>query len=226
VSEPVDYLLGELDPARAAAFESAMAVDPRLRDEVERLRPTVSRLERLPADAWEDVTPPPLRLPAGDRPAPARRRRRLVLRPVVAALCAVALLAAGAGLGAWLDRGSNPPADGLALRPVGRLDPAAGGQVDVAGEGVNVHVSGLRPTGARQFYELWLLGRDGRLVGLGSFRVDDHGAATLKLPLPVDPDAFRYFDISLEPADGDPGHSGVSVLRGRARRSGRPPSAK
>ena len=25
---------------------------------------------------------------------------------------------------------------------------------------------------------------------------------------------FTYFDLSLEPADGDPGHSGVSVLRG------------
>ena len=52
------------------------------------------------------------------------------------------------------------------------------------------------------------------LVGLGSFRVGDDGAATLKLPLPMDPDAFQYFDLSLEPGDGDPGHSGVSVLRG------------
>ena len=44
--------------------------------------------------------------------------------------------------------------------------------------------------------------------------MDADGAATLTLPLPVDPKAFTYFDLSLEPADGDPGHSGVSVLRG------------
>ena len=75
-------------------------------------------------------------------------------------------------------------------------------------------VSGLKPTGDKQFYELWLLGADKRLVGLGSFRVNDEGEATLKLPLPVDPKAFQYFDLSLEPTDGDPGHSGVSVLRG------------
>ena len=37
-------------------------------------------------------------------------------------------------------------------------------------------------------------------MGLGSFRVNDDGEATLKLPLPVDPKAFTYFDLSLEPA--------------------------
>ncbi len=77
-----------------------------------------------------------------------------------------------------------------------------------------MRVSGLKPTGGGQFYELWLLGADKRLVGLGSFRVDEQGRATLKLPLPVDPKAFTYFDLSLEPSDGNPGHSGVSVLRG------------
>jgi anti-sigma-K factor RskA len=230
VSEPTAYLLGELDPAEAAAFERAMAADAKLRDEVERLRPVVTRLQRLPADAWESPEPPPLKLPAdalaggsageaSGAPRRSRRRlrpavpRRLVLRPLAAAACAVVLLAAGVGLGAWLDR-DPAPSEQLALRPVGDLDPSASGKVSLLSDGVNVRVSGLKPTGGDEFYELWLLGADKRLVGLGSFRVDDDGAATLRLPLPVDPKSFTYFDLSLEPTDGDPGHSGVSVLRG------------
>jgi anti-sigma-K factor RskA len=216
VSEPVDYLLGELDPLQAAAFERAMASDAALRDEVERLRPVVTRLERLPAEAWEDVEPPPLALPEVETAGAARaqrRPRRLVLRPLVAAAAAVVLLAAGAGLGFLLDRGPAVSAQ-LALRPVGQLDPAASGKVSLVSDGVNVRVSGLKPTGGGEFYELWLLGADKRLVGLGSFRVNADGSATLKLPLPVDPKTFTYFDLSLEPTDGNPGHSGVSVLRG------------
>ena len=217
MSDSSAYLLGELDSAEAAAFERAMETDAKLRAEVERLRPVVTRLERLPAETWEGPEPPPLALPAdsgaGSAAHPARRPRRLILRPVVAAACAIVLLAAGIGLGVWLDR--NPsPSEQLALQPVGDVDPAASGKVSLDSDGVNVRVSGLKPTGDGEFYELWLLGADKRLVGLGSFRVNADGAATLTLPLPVDPKTFTYFDLSLEPADGDPGHSGVSVLRG------------
>ena len=59
MSEPVAYLLGELDASQIAAFERAMAGDAALRAEVERLRPVVSKLERLPAEAWQDPVPPP-----------------------------------------------------------------------------------------------------------------------------------------------------------------------
>ena len=210
MSDSSAYLLGELDSAEAAAFERAMETDAKLRAEVERLRPVVTRLERLPAETWEGPEPPPPALPAAHS---ARRPRRLILRPLVAAACAIVLLAAGIGLGVWLDR--NPsPSEQLALQPVGDVDPAASGKVSLDSDGVNVRVSGLKPTGDGEFYELWLLGADKRLVGLGSFRVNADGAATLTLPLPVDPKTFTYFDLSLEPADGDPGHSGVSVLRG------------
>jgi anti-sigma-K factor RskA len=208
MSRAEDYLLEELDPDETAAFERAMAGDPALRDEVERLRPVVTRLQGVPAEAWEGVEPPPLRLPQ-----PVARARRLVLRPALAAVCALALLGVGIGLGVWLDR-DPAPTGRLALAPVGKLDPGADGRVSFVRDGVEVRVSGLKPTDARQFYELWLLGADKRLVGLGSFRVGEDGTARLRLPLPVDPKQFTYFDLSLEPTDGDPGHSGVSVLRG------------
>jgi len=213
VNDATDYLLGEMDPDRAAHFEAALAGDPALRAEVEALRPVVTRLERLPAEGWDAAAPPPLRLPGLPEPSAPRRARRLVLRPAVAALCAVALLAAGIGLGVVLDREPDPPSR-LVLAPVGDLDQAASGKVGVKGDRVTVRVSGLKPTGGDEFYELWLLGAEQQLVGLGSFRVGEDGTATLRLPLPVDPGAFQYFDVSLEAGDGDPGHSGVSVLRG------------
>lgn len=216
MNDATDYLLGEMDPERIAAFEAALAKDATLRAEVDALRPVVTRLDRLPAEGWEAAAPPPLRLPGLPEPsAPAapRRARRLVLRPAVAALCGLALLAAGTGLGVLLDRDPDP-ATRLVLEPVGDLDVAASGKVGVGSDRVTVRVRGLKPTDGGEFYELWLLGADQELVGLGAFRVGEDGTATLRLPLPVDPGAFRYFDVSLEAGDGDPGHSGVSVLRG------------
>ncbi len=55
------------------------------------------------------------------------------------------------------------------------------------------------------------------MVALGSFRVDAHGDAVVRVPLPVDPARYRYFDVSLQPDSGDPAHSGISVLRGATR---------
>jgi hypothetical protein len=40
------------------------------------------------------------------------------------------------------------------------------------------------------------------------------GRAEIELPIPVAPSGYRYFDVSLQENNGDPAHSGVSVLRG------------
>ena len=72
MSEPVAYLLGELDAPRSPRSSARWPADAALRAEVERLRPVVSKLERLPADAWQDPMPPPLRMPPDDD-AGARR---------------------------------------------------------------------------------------------------------------------------------------------------------
>lgn len=214
MNEAVAYLLGELSSEDAAAFERELAADPALREEVERLKPIVTRLDGLPADAWQPLEPPPLALTA-ERPP----RRRVVLRPVVALACALALLAAGAGVGLLLDRDDpeQPPSgERLALAP---LDAAPGARGDALlsarDDEVTLEVSGLAPS-ADGFYELWLIGADDRLVSLGSFPVGAGGTAKLRLPLPVDPAAYTFFDVSREPDDGDPGHSGKSVLRGPA----------
>lgn len=246
-SEATAYLLGELDPEQAAAFEHALADDAALRAEVERLRPVVSRLERLPADAWEDEEPPPLRLPeglVGNAPAaepttgpasPAaprasrrsRFRRPLTLRPAFAAGLAAALLAVGIGIGALVDTESGGPTrttvvntdPPLALRPIGDT-PGAQGRALVARGGqphVTLRVAGLSPSRPGQFYEVWLMNADGKLLALGSFSVTRERPLTLALPLPVDPTEYQYFDISVQPDNGSAAHSGDSVLRGPTR---------
>lgn len=208
----VDYLLGELSATECAAFEHALAADPDLRAQVESLRPLMSQLDALPGEAWDPPEPPPLAL----RLEPPRHRR-LVLRPLVAAACALVLLVAGIGVGALVFRGGGDAGAQLSLAPIGGRDPAASGHVKLSGERLTLRVSGLKPTGRDHFYEAWLLGPGGRLVALGSFRVGADGTATMRLPLPVDPASYRYFDISLQPDNGSPSHSGLSVLRGRTR---------
>ena len=178
-------------------------------------------LERLPKEAWDRPTPPPPPWPA-EEARPARRRRRLVLRPVAAALASIVLLAVGIGAGLVLsndddDGGGGGDLERVQLAPVVSAAENAGGVAELrpeAGGRATVELSGLRPSGDRDFYELWLLGDDGELVSLGSVRVPESGNATLDVELPVDPKQFRYLDVSREPDDGDPGHSTISILRG------------
>jgi len=79
---------------------------------------------------------------------------------------------------------------------------------------LRVQVSGLAPSPAGEFYELWLMDGPTRLVSLGSFRVPSSGAAEVAVPLPVPLRDFAFIDVSVEREDGDPAHSGESVLRG------------
>jgi anti-sigma-K factor RskA len=163
---------------------------------------------------------------------PRKRRRRLAEilgatwpRVAVGAFSALFLLAVGVGVGLQLG-GDGVVSDGgpvqtVQLQAFGEEAPAdASGEVlmtsgdDGTGDQMTLDVSGLRQSGDREFYELWLLGEEGELVALGSFRVPPGGSSTIEVPLPVDPDRYRYFDVSIQPENGDPQHSGRSVLRG------------
>jgi hypothetical protein len=62
------------------------------------------------------------------------------------------------------------------------------------------------------FLELWMIDTTvTRLVSLGPLRPD----GVYDLPPGLDPAAFPVVDVSIEPLDGNPAHSGDSVLRGR-----------
>jgi hypothetical protein len=67
------------------------------------------------------------------------------------------------------------------------------------------------PDAADGFYEVWLIDEavDG-MVSLGPLRADGR----YPIPAGVDVRAFPVVDVSIEPPDGEPTHSGRSVLRG------------
>lgn len=144
------------------------------------------------------------------------------LRPAFALAAAALLFAGGIAVGSL--GGSDAKIDALGpttqqanLSPVADLDPAASGSADIKHDGrlIRLKVTGLKANGDDDFYEAWLMDPKNGLVALGTFRVDEHGEARLDLPVPVGTDRYPVVDISLQPVDGKPTHSGVSVLRGK-----------
>ncbi len=241
--EVSDYLLGELSPEDLLEAERLMREDPGFRADIERLRPVVSQIRELPPHAWEELEPPPLRMPADARPAgraPSAPRSsaprfgflrdRISLRPAIAAACSLALLAVGIGAGLALDSGGGGNGEVVAgqsvsLEPIGTADAGATGTAMLAssvtpassGSGeATLTLTGMRPSAPGTYYELWLLNTPTDLVSLGSFQVPKSGDTTITVPLPESPSRYRYLDISVELDDGDPGHSGKSVMRSPA----------
>ncbi|MDH4116600.1 MAG: anti-sigma factor [Acidimicrobiia bacterium] len=71
-------------------------------------------------------------------------------------------------------------------------------------------VDGSLPEGDG-YYEVWLIKPD--LSEMYSLGVSS-GDGVYRVPDGVDPEEFAVVDISREPLDGEPAHSGISVLRG------------
>lgn len=225
--DAIDFLLGELSPDGMREAERLMREDPAFRDEVDRLRPVVGGLEDLPREAWERLEPPPLVLPVEPpRPGLVSRLRAAVagdgMRMGAVAFAVVAALAVGVGIGALATRGGDDATGGATAEQTITLAalpdaPGASGHATVLAvdghQELEVDVSGLPPSSAGDVYELWLLNSPEDLVSLGTFRVPESGAATVRVPLSVPPDRFAAVDISVEPLGGSPTHSGKSVLR-------------
>ena len=242
MSEPFDisdYLLGEMEPSEQRRAEKLMSDDEGLRLRVEGLASACSRLEDLPAEAWEQPEPPELLIPAAETAMPAgetaststkpersRRRRSLLPKPLAAGALAAGLIGAGFGAGLLAEGGGNEaesdgvadggPTERIELNPIVSLDPPPSGSLLISGEGSDRHAQlsteGL-PVSGRVLFELWLLDRTRGQMSLGTFAPDAEGEATVVMPMPVAHEAYTYVDVSREPRDGDPAHSGRSVLR-------------
>jgi anti-sigma-K factor RskA len=203
--------------------------------EAKHLEPAVAMLRSIPREAWKAPLPPRLDLEAvtGRKQAEAprvlresSRRRRAGFfgswpRLVAGGMAVAAMVGVGVVLGLVLGGGSSTeftPSERLVLSGIGEEVPSgASGEVLIADRGsepLELDVNGLKPNEGKEFYEFWLLGKKGELVSLGSFRVDQEGSSRVRLPLPVDPADYGYFDVSIEKEDGSPEHSGKSVLRG------------
>ena len=190
------------------------------------LRDVAAQLRALGPEEWELAAPPPLRATVAEQHAPVERRRArrrgrfapgLVFRPALAAAAVLALVALGTALGALIAGGDGSPRAGreVALAAVGDGPRGAHADARLRSTTMRLTVSGLPRVGAGGFYEVWMLRDATHLVALGSFRVGADGRARVDLPVTSSPRRFPVLDISREPADGDPAHSGHSVLRSR-----------
>ncbi|MFH5823932.1 anti-sigma factor domain-containing protein [Georgenia sp. AZ-5] len=165
-------------------------------------------------DRRDGTTAGPPRAPA--LPGPARRpgRRDWWRRRGAWAMAASFLLGVAGTVGVQQLRAAPPPAETLARA---ELEPLAGWEGE--GSAVVREVDGRRVLTVQLavgavggFREVWLIDRDlGQLVSLGVLTGTE---GRFELPEGLDLDEFAIVDVSDEPYDGDPAHSGDSIVRG------------
>ena len=196
----VDYVLGELPPAEAAAFERRMADDPELAREVRRLRATLGLVP------FATVTEPPARLRGRVLAAAAERVRAPVRAPATRAprrivwsrfaAAAAAALALAFGLDAYrvrrelsLERELTATLHepnvvrSFALAGTGGAYGTVALDLDAKRGAVVLKNLPALPPGDR--YRLWAQVGD-KSVFCGEFGVDRAGRIVAQFPVPVE----------------------------------------
>lgn len=230
-------------PDHDTLLDAALVPDPEVEDHARTCavcRGELEDLRGLVADARDTsvlpVAPPPPEVwdavaaeLAADAPAPGpdpgepvvvelhpgrgpRPRRRLW--PVAAA--AAVVLAVGAGAVGWVVGSRQGGGAELASTQLLALDTQAVHGSARVSEVDDRRVLEVATDGVAQpddgFLEVWLLDESAsRLVPLG---VLDGSRGSFALPADLDLGEFPVVDISDEPLDGDPAHSGDSLVRG------------
>ncbi|MGY1751202.1 anti-sigma factor [Modestobacter sp. SYSU DS0511] len=148
-------------------------------------------------------------VPLSPRRAPARR-----WLAVAAALLVGGVVGAGTVAVLQDDRGTVVAQAGL--DPLDGEEASGRAEVREAAGRRSLRIDLAAPALTDGYYEVWLLRPDvSGMVQLGT--VTD-GATSLPLPDGVDLGEYPVVDVSVEPLDGDPTHSGVSVARGELSR--------
>jgi hypothetical protein len=218
--------------AREAALEQlATELDM---DNVAELDEVRTRLAELPAEAWTgtaETERPNLKVVAAEpaEPPTKSRRSRLPLLLALLAVAAVALVIVLASSGtsekpktsaqssapapsppqkpAKPAKQPAPVAQKAQLAALGGASGATGTAALTQGaKRLTIDATGL-PDGT---YQVWLYNSVIDAVSLVKVRGTK---LTLDLKLPSHASHYRYVDVSREPADGNPNHSGQSVLR-------------
>jgi Anti-sigma-K factor rskA len=147
--------------------------------------------------------------PARRRPGPPARRRTAWLAGAVAA--AVLALAGTVALVTRDDGGTTLAQAQLEPLPSAVPGTESASATVVERDGVRELDLSLDVPATAGFYEVWLIDEDIEgMVSLGPARADGR----YQIPPDVDVGAFPVVDVSIEPPDGVPTHSGVSALRG------------
>lgn len=224
-------LTGELSPAREREVADHLdACDPCRRELAVVARASAWLQDAVRLDAAPELHPdapvpqtalPPLVLPKHSW-SPVRRSRGTSSRRapqrtrLLAAAASLIVLVAGVLGGVALGRASDtPPTSVVALSPVPGGVPVS----DVVGKaelsasgGMDLTVDGLPKPQGRDYYEVWLFDPpSGRMLAVGV--LPPNGQGSYSLPARAD-HGYTAVEISLEPDDGDPQHSKLSVLRG------------
>jgi hypothetical protein len=164
-----------------------------------------------PAPALSAVPPPPAG-PDNGTVVPFRSRRRPLLL-VAAAVVAGAVVGAGAVAVVQSTGEDGDSVTTVALAPLPDADASGVADVVVRGDGSRVLELELdAPALEGSYYEVWLIDR--AVDGMFPLGVVAPGTQTVELPAGLDLAEFPLLDVSVEPLDGDPTHSGVSVARG------------
>ena len=143
-------------------------------------------------------------------PGPDQRKRRWLVP--VAAVAAAALIVGGIITVNATRPGDEPEL--IASVTLDVLGDAGSGRAElVNADGVKqIRLETADLDAGDGFLEVWVIDPSvTKLVSLGPLRPD----GIYDLPEGLDPAQFPIVDISVEPVDGDPTHSGNSVLRGQ-----------
>lgn len=187
---------------------------------VEQLRMVAGRLtdedfqrDEPPVELWGAIAAKMDR-PANQVITLRRTRRRAWLG---AAAVVVAALALTGGL--LMTRGgsdnvvSEASLSNQGLSPLGS---ASSGKAEIIRRGASylLHLDVNRvPKESSSYIEVWLIDTQVKgMISLGPF----HGNGDYVIPTGVDPAKYPIVDMSIEPSDGVPTHSGVSIVRGVA----------
>lgn len=207
-AEEVASLARTVAAGRSAGDQALLTPPPRVWDAIS--AELALTAEPAATESPASSAPPPA---AAAHRVPRRRRpgRRFVLAIVGVAAAAVIVVAG------WTAATFITPTPAIVAEA--RLDGFPGWQ-GAAGEAVLEEVDGRTrvvvsldaAVPADGYREVWLIAADGSaLVSLG---ILDGSSGDFPVPGDVDLDRFTLVDISQEATDGDPGHSGDSIVRG------------
>lgn len=162
-----------------------------------------------PVDQTQEASDAPATAPS-DRPRERRGARRLWV------LAASIVLIAVVGAGAWALVQRLAPVSiaqaSLAAFP-DHPDAEGSAEIEEARDGSRTLTVTLDAgTSSDAYREVWLIRNDaGALISLGVL-VGEEGS--FPIPEGVDLAEYSLVDVSVEPIDGDPAHSGDSIVRG------------
>jgi hypothetical protein len=176
-------------------------------------------LEAPPASVWDginaEVVKPTVVRPADVAVATTPERRRVPRRALSIAASLVVLL----GVGGFLvsNRSTSNVVAMAPLSSVGLPGAPAGlvGEADVVERNghryVRLKAKGVAPKSG-EFLELWLIDSNVKgMVSLGAV----NSTGEYELPSGLSVSDYPIVDLSTEPYDGKPTHSGASLLRGK-----------